>query len=83
VWKDIQSAGKVPENGLLEGKPGEIGTKAANCCEKSPHAPEAEIYPEQLQPLTADESLGSLAKERAAGIKEYLVKNTGLRTIVS
>ena len=44
----------------------------------SPDAPEIETYPEQLQPLSADEQLGRLAKQRAAGIKEYLVKNHGI-----
>ena len=46
--------------------------------EKSPDAPEVETYPEQLQPLTVDEQLGKLAQQRAAGIKEYLVKNHGI-----
>jgi hypothetical protein len=41
-------------------------------------AAEVETYPEQLRPLKEDERLGNLAKQRAAGIKAYLVKNHGI-----
>jgi hypothetical protein len=57
------------------GKKGPVQPTAG---EGSPDAPEVETYPEQLQPLSADEQLGGLAKQRAAGIKEYLVKNHGV-----
>ena len=43
--------------------------------ERNPNASEVEPYPDQLQPLTVDERLGRLAKQRAAGIKEYLIKD--------
>lgn len=57
---------------------GKKGPEQPTASERSPDAPEVETYPEQLQPLSADEQLGSLAKQRAAGIKEYLVKNHGI-----
>jgi hypothetical protein len=57
---------------------GKKGPEQPTTLEKSPDAPEVETYPEQLQPLTEDERLGRLAKQRAAGIKEYLVKNHGI-----
>jgi hypothetical protein len=57
---------------------GKKGPEQPTAVEGSPDAPEVETYPEQLQPLTADERLGSLAKQRAKGIKEYLVKNHGI-----
>ena len=57
---------------------GRKGPEQPTASERSPDAPEVETYPEQLQPLTADERLGSLAKQRATGIKEYLMKNHGI-----
>jgi hypothetical protein len=57
---------------------GKKGAEQPTAVEKSPDAAEVEPYPEQLQPLTADEQLGKLAQQRAAGIKEYLVKNHGI-----
>ena len=57
---------------------GKKGPEQPTAVEGSPDAPEVETYPEQLQPLSADEQLGRLAKQRAAGIKEYLVKNHGI-----
>jgi len=57
---------------------GKKGPEQPTAVEGSPDAPEVEPYPEELQPLTADEQLGRLAKQRAAGIKEYLVKNHGI-----
>jgi len=57
---------------------GKKGAEQPTAVERSPDAPKVETYPEQLQPLTADEQLGSLAKQRAAGISEYLVKNHGI-----
>ena len=57
---------------------GKKGPEQPTASERSPDAPEVETYPEQLQPLSADEQLGRLAKQRAAGIKEYLVKNHGI-----
>jgi hypothetical protein len=57
---------------------GKKGPAQPAAVEGSPDAPEVETYPEQLQPLSADEQLGGLAKQRAAGIKEYLVKSHGI-----
>jgi hypothetical protein len=57
---------------------GKKGPAQPTAVDGSPDAPEVETYPEQLQPLSADEQLGGLAKQRAAGIKEYLVKNHGI-----
>ena len=57
---------------------GKKGPEQPTTVEGSPDAPVVERYPEQLQPLSADKQLGSLAKQRAAGIKEYLVKNHGI-----
>jgi hypothetical protein len=57
---------------------GKKGPAQPTAVEGSSDAPEVETYPEQLQPLSADEQLGRLAKQRAAGIKEYLVKNHGI-----
>jgi hypothetical protein len=54
------------------------GPEQPTAMERSPDAAGIEPYPEQLQPLTANERLGILAKQRAAGIKEYLVKNHGI-----
>jgi hypothetical protein len=57
---------------------GKKGPEQPSAQERSPEASEVETYPEQLQPLKADEQLGTLAKQRAVGIKEYLVKNHGV-----
>jgi hypothetical protein len=57
---------------------GKKGPEQPTAVEGSPDAAKVETYPEQLQPLSADEQLGRLAKQRAAGIKEYLVKNHGI-----
>jgi hypothetical protein len=54
------------------------GPEQPTAVEGSPDATEVKAYPEELQPLSADEQLGRLAKQRAAGIKEYLVKNHGI-----
>ena len=66
------------DKGARKGTSGKKGPEQPTAQERSPEASEVETYPEQLQPLTADERLGSLAKQRAAGIKEYLVKNQGV-----
>jgi hypothetical protein len=57
---------------------GKKGSEQSAAVEKSSDAAEVETYPQELAPLKADERLGSLAKQRAAGIKEYLVKNHGI-----
>jgi hypothetical protein len=57
---------------------GKKGPEQQPAVERSPDAPKGETYPEQLKPLTVDEQLGKLAQQRAAGIKEYLVKNHGI-----
>ena len=57
---------------------GKKGPEQPTAVERSPDVPEVETYPEKLQPLTAEEQLGKLAKQRAAGVKEYLVKNHGI-----
>jgi hypothetical protein len=57
---------------------GKKGPEQPTAVEGSPDAAKVETYPEQLQPLSADEQQGRLAKQRAAGIKEYLVKNHGI-----
>jgi hypothetical protein len=57
---------------------GKKGPEQPTTVEGSSEAAEVETYPEQLRPLTEDERLGSLAQQRAAGIKEYLVKNHGI-----
>jgi hypothetical protein len=57
---------------------GKKGPEQPTTVEGSSEAAEVETYPEQLRPLTEDERPGSLAQQRAAGIKEYLVKNHGI-----
>jgi hypothetical protein len=76
----IKVCGLATEADKSDGKKtsGSKGPEQPTAVEKSSDAPEIEPYPEQLRPLTADERLGSLAKKRAAGIKEYLVKNHGI-----
>ena len=54
------------------------GSEQPTAVEKSSDAAGVDTYPQELAPLKADERLGSLAKQRAAGIKEYLVKNHGI-----
>jgi hypothetical protein len=76
----IKVCGLATEADKDDGKKtsGNKGPEQPTAGERSPEAAEIEPYPEQLRPLTADERLGILAQQRAAGIKEYLVKNHGI-----
>ena len=76
----IKVCGLATEADKSEGKKnsGSEGPVQPTAVETSSNAPEIEPYPEKLRPLTEDDRLGSLAKQRAAGIKEYLVKNHGI-----
>ena len=76
----IKVCGLATEADKSDGKKnsGSKGPVQPTAVEKSSNASGIEPYPEQLRPFTEDERLGSLAKQRAAGIKEYLVKNHGI-----
>jgi hypothetical protein len=76
----IKVCGLATEADKSEGKKssGNEGPVQPTAVETSSNAAEIEPYPEKLKPLTQDDRLGSLAKQRAAGIKEYLVKNHGI-----
>ena len=76
----IKVCGLATEADKSEGKKnsGNEGPVQPTAVEASSNAAESELYPEELQPFTEDDRLGSLAKQRAQGIKEYLVKNHGI-----
>jgi hypothetical protein len=76
----IKVCGLATEADKGEGKKtlGNKGPEQSTAMARSPDGAGIEPYPEQLRPLTADERLGILARQRAAGIKEYLVKNHGI-----